>query len=73
MVEVEFLGPIGREPLRLNANSLQEIKAELQKDESLREWLVNCAVAVNDKMIYDANFALKSGDRVSLLPPVCGG
>lgn len=73
MVEVEFLGPIGREPLRLNANSLQEVKAELQKDESLREWLVNCAVAVNDKMIYDANFELKSGDRVSLLPPVCGG
>ncbi|WP_298062049.1 MoaD/ThiS family protein [uncultured Campylobacter sp.] len=73
MVEVEFLGPIGREPLRLNANSLQEVKAELQKDESLREWLSNCAVAVNDKMVYDANFALKSGDRVSLLPPVCGG
>ncbi len=73
MVEVEFLGPIGREPLRLNANSLQEVKAELQKDESLREWLTNCAVAVNDKMVYDANFALKSGDRVSLLPPVCGG
>ena len=73
MVEVEFLGPIGREPLRLNANSLQEVKAELQKDESLREWLSNCAVAVNDKVVYDANFALKSGDRVSLLPPVCGG
>ena len=73
MVEIEFLGPIGRKPLRLNANSLQEVKAELQKDESLREWLANCAVAVNDKMIYDANFALKSGDRVSLLPPVCGG
>ena len=73
MVEIEFLGPIGRESLRLNANSLQEVKAELQKDESLREWLTNCAVAVNDKMVYDANFALKSGDRVSLLPPVCGG
>ena len=73
MVEVEFLGPIGRKPLRLNANSLKEVKAQLQKDESLRQWLVNCAVAVNDKMIYDANFALKSGDRVSLLPPVCGG
>ncbi|WP_297962933.1 MoaD/ThiS family protein [uncultured Campylobacter sp.] len=73
MVEVEFLGPIGREPLRLNANSLQEVKAELQKDEGLHEWLANCAVAVNDKMVYDANFALKSGDRVSLLPPVCGG
>ncbi len=73
MVEVEFLGPIGREPLRLNANSLQEVKAELQKDEGLQEWLSNCAVAVNDKMVYDANFALKSGDRISLLPPVCGG
>ena len=73
MVEIEFLGPIGRKSLHLNANSLQEVKAELQKDESLREWLANCAVAVNDKMIYDANFALKSGDRVSLLPPVCGG
>nr|WP_314794853.1 MoaD/ThiS family protein [uncultured Campylobacter sp.] len=73
MVEVEFLGPIGREPLRLNANSLQEVKAELQKDEGLHEWLANCAVAVNDKMVYDANFTLKSGDRVSLLPPVCGG
>ena len=73
MVEIEFLGPIGRESLHLNANSLQEVKAELQKDEGLREWLANCAVAVNDKIIYDANFALKSGDRVSLLPPVCGG
>jgi molybdopterin synthase sulfur carrier subunit len=35
--------------------------------------LENCAVAVNDKLVSSKNVALQSGDKVSLLPPVCGG
>jgi molybdopterin synthase sulfur carrier subunit len=73
MVKVEFLGPIGRAPLEMNATTLQEISNELKKDETLTKWLDNCAVAVNDKMVNDLSMVLNSGDKVTLLPPVCGG
>jgi molybdopterin synthase sulfur carrier subunit len=36
-------------------------------------WLENCAVAVNDLLVSSRDVALKDGDRVVLLPPVCGG
>ncbi|NLK67492.1 MAG: MoaD/ThiS family protein [Campylobacteraceae bacterium] len=73
MVKIEFLGPIGKPDLEVRASNLQEIKELLNQDESLKEWLEICAVALNDTIISDLNVALKSGDRVSLLPPVCGG
>ncbi|MDA3043361.1 MoaD/ThiS family protein [Campylobacter sp. JMF_09 ED2] len=73
MVEVEFLGPIGKEPMKFDAKTLSEVKEILSKDSSLKEWLKSCAVAVNDKMVYELNIALKDGDKISLLPPVCGG
>jgi molybdopterin synthase sulfur carrier subunit len=28
---------------------------------------------VNDTLVFSKNFELKSGDKISLLPPVCGG
>jgi len=73
MVEVEFLGPIGKEPIEVNAKSLADVAQILKKDPKIREWLEQSAVAVNDTMVNTLDIELKDGDRVSLLPPVCGG
>ena len=73
MVKVEFLGPIGKEPIELDIGSLEELSNELKNDEVISSWLAKCAVAVNDVMVDDLTMKLKSGDRVSVLPPVCGG
>ncbi|EFV4301665.1 MoaD/ThiS family protein [Campylobacter jejuni] len=73
MVKVEFLGPINKENLELKVKNLKELKEILQKDESLKEWLELCAVSLNDKIIFDENTKLKDGDKIALLPPVCGG
>lgn len=73
MVEVEFLGPIGKEKAKFEISNLKELKEILQKDESLKKWLEISAVAVNDKIVCDIDFLLKDGDKVVILPPVCGG
>jgi sulfur-carrier protein len=73
MVKVEFLGPIGKEAMELDIKNLEELSAVLQADKSLRPWLENSAVAVNDILVNDKKIELKTGDKVSLLPPVCGG
>lgn len=73
MVKIEFLGPINKESIELDISSLKELKDFLKKDESLKEWLELCAVAVNEKIVFDENTILKNGDKISLLPPVCGG
>ncbi|MCF6331020.1 MAG: MoaD/ThiS family protein [Sulfurimonas sp.] len=73
MVRVEFLGPINKEPLELNISNLNELATILQGDEKMNQWLENSAVAVNDMMVSSRDTALKNGDKVSLLPPVCGG
>ncbi|WOE70188.1 MoaD/ThiS family protein [Hydrogenimonas thermophila] len=73
MVKVEFLGPIGKEPIEIDAKSLTEVAEILKKDPEIKEWLEQSAVAVNDTMVNTLDIKLKDGDRVSLLPPVCGG
>jgi len=73
LVRVEFLGPIQKEALELEITNLNELAAILQKDEELKEWLDNCAVAVNDNLVASLECELKNGDKISLLPPVCGG
>jgi molybdopterin synthase sulfur carrier subunit len=73
MVKVEFLGPINKEPIELNVVNLEELAAILSQDADLREWLKESAVAVNDEIVKSLNTPLKDGDRVSILPPVCGG
>ena len=73
MVKVEFLGPIGKDPVELNINSLEELADYMLKSDELKEWAENSAVAVNDTIVQDRNFQLKSGDVVTILPPVCGG
>jgi len=73
MVRVEFLGPIQKEPLELEISNLKELATILQEDKELSEWLQNSAVAVNDTLVSSLDVALKDGDKISLLPPVCGG
>lgn len=73
MIRVEFLGPIGKKPLEVEASTLGELSELLKQDESLADWLQKCAVAVNDIMVGDLNTPLKAGDKVTILPPVCGG
>jgi len=73
MVRVEILGPIQKAPLQLEITNLSELAEILQEDEAMRAWLENCAVAVNDMLVSSLDVELKDGDRVALLPPVCGG
>jgi len=73
MIKVEFLGPIGKAPMEMEASTLAEVSAQLKEDSSLIQWLDKCAVALNDTMVNDLATELKDGDRISILPPVCGG
>jgi sulfur-carrier protein len=73
MVLVEFLGPIQKESLQLHAKTLQEVADILAEDETLKEWLQTSAVALNDTLVSSLQIELNDGDKISLLPPVCGG
>ena len=73
MVRVEFLGPIQKEAREIEASNLQEVAKQLSSDPEIKTWLESCAVAVNDTLVSSLDFELKEGDKISLLPPVCGG
>ena len=73
MVSVEFLGPIQIDKKEFDVSSIRELKDELYKIKELEDWLISCAIAVNDKIIDTIDTPLKDGDKVVLLPPVCGG
>ena len=73
MVTVDFLGPIQKPSLELDISNLNELAKILQDDAEVSEWLDSCAVAVNDTLVSSLEVALNDGDKVSLLPPVCGG
>ncbi|MDR2151903.1 MAG: MoaD/ThiS family protein [Helicobacteraceae bacterium] len=73
MVKVEFLGPIGKKPIEADVSNLNELASLLAGDEALGAWLDKCAVAVNDEIVSSRDRALKDGDKIALLPPVCGG
>ena len=73
MVKVEFLGPINKEPMNLDIKTLDELSEILKNDPDVSNWLGNSAVALNDTLIQDRSVELKDGDKISLLPPVCGG
>lgn len=73
MVEVEFLGPIGKKPMSLDVSTLNDAKEQLKLESELDEWLSSSAIALNDKIVDTLEVELKDGDRISLLPPVCGG
>jgi len=73
MVKVEFLGPIGKEPIEVDIKNLEELSTILKEDSTLIPWLENSAIAINDMIVGDKNQVLHDGDKISLLPPVCGG
>jgi len=73
MIKVEFLGPIAKAPMEMEAATLADVALKLKEDNTLVSWLDKCAVALNDTMVNDLTTSLKDGDRVSILPPVCGG
>ncbi len=73
MAKIEFLGPINREAMEVDISNLSELKSLLKDDEELQAWLANSAVAVNDMLVSTLDTPIKAGDKISLLPPVCGG
>jgi molybdopterin synthase sulfur carrier subunit len=73
MAIVEFLGPIGRPNEEVSVSSLAELKAHYKDDEKLSQWLQICSVAINDTLVNSLDTPIKEGDKISLLPPVCGG
>lgn len=73
MVKVEFLGPINKKPIELEISNLSQLREILQKDENVKPWLETSAIAVNDKIVFSKNFELENGDKIAILPPVCGG
>ena len=73
MVKIEFLGPINKEEMNLEINNLSELSDILKSDSVVSSWLETCAVAINDTLVCSKDVELKDGDKVSLLPPVCGG
>jgi molybdopterin synthase sulfur carrier subunit len=73
VIHVEFLGPIGKKPMEVEAESWSDLSRILKSDPSLCEWLPKCAVALNDTMVQSLDTPLKPGDKISILPPVCGG
>ncbi|WP_298690828.1 MoaD/ThiS family protein [uncultured Sulfuricurvum sp.] len=73
MVTIEFLGPIQKAPLTMEAASLRDVAEALKNDEEMGPWIESCAVALNDTLVASLDTPLKEGDRISLLPPVCGG
>ena len=73
MVKIEFLGPIGKDPIEVDISNLEQLSEILKSDKELEPWLRSSAVAVNDTIVQEKNISLKDGDKISLLPPVCGG
>jgi len=73
MITVEFLGPIQKPVLSMEASSLRDVADLLRQDDEMAQWIDSCAVAVNDTLVASLDTVLEDGDRVSLLPPVCGG
>jgi len=73
VVKVEFLGPINKESMNLDISNLSQLSEILKKDDEVSLWLENCAVAINDTLVSRKDIELFSGDKISLLPPVCGG
>ncbi len=73
MAKVEFLGPLNRDTIEVDIKSLNDLKEMFKDDTELQEWLEICAVAVNDSLVCSLDTKVESGDKISLLPPVCGG
>ncbi len=72
-IKVEFLGPINKNPIYVEIKNLSELSSILKENKSLDEWLEISAIAVNDVLVSTKDIKLNNGDKISILPPVCGG
>ena len=70
-VLVRFVGPIARDDMKVQVNSVNQLK-EIIKNSVSDEWIDSLGVAVNDKLVNSLD-DIKDGDVITLLPPVCGG
>ena len=73
MAKVEFLGPMARPSFEVDIQNLQELKTFFKDVAQLQEWLAICAVAINDTLVCSLDMPVSKNDKISLLPPVCGG
>lgn len=74
MIKVEFLGPIGLNPIELNITSIDELSESLKQISAMDQWIGISAIAINNKIVtQNEGYVLYNGDVVSVLPPVCGG
>jgi len=73
MATIEFLGPINKDPITVDITHISELKGLFKDDPEIQKWLESSAIAVNDQLISNLNFAISKNDKISLLPPVCGG
>ncbi len=73
MAKIEFLGPLNRESIEVDIKNLNDLKEMFKEDKEIQEWLEICAVAVNDSLVCSLDTKVEAGDKISLLPPVCGG
>lgn len=73
MIIVEFLGPIGEEKMEFDITSLRELKSKLENIPNIAKWLPMSAIAVNDVLVDSLDIPLNKGDKIVVLPPVCGG
>lgn len=73
MAKVNFLGPLNRPSVEVDISSLRDLKEIFKDDQDLQEWLRICAVAINDTLVYSLDTKIEPNDKISLLPPVCGG
>ncbi len=73
MATIEFLGPINKESIEIEITHLSELKAYFKEDAEVAQWLQNSAIAVNDQLVNNLDMPISENDKISLLPPVCGG
>jgi len=70
-VLIKFLGPIAKDDLEVKVKNGKELK-KIIKNNLEKKWVKSVGVAVNGKLVKDLD-KIKSGDVISVLPPVCGG
>ena len=73
MARIEFLGPINKKPIDVDIKHLSDLKTLFQDDPDMKTWIKSSAIAVNDQLVSNLNLSVSKNDKISLLPPVCGG
>lgn len=76
MIKIKFLGPIEEKTLEFsaqNVKNLRDLREELKVISGMEKWLKISSVAINGVLAEGVECAVKSGDEIAILPPVCGG